>query len=1034
MVTVFTLTPESAAQALQDNGLDALGLTALRLAAKWGSATPSFNSATLQLTPSGNAFAPFFGTLEFLKDGSQFRDVNGNPISGNVAAFRLHPQAVARLDQMMASRYAMPNQPHHRVVPETLVFSNLATLPNQSPQTYAAGASLARSEPMSFHDNRGLIIDPIAVAAIYVDLITEFPALQASTGNITGNGSVSAVAGLASGIEAQVCDLHGRPYQAVPNGPTVEKHNSGGTSAGTPDAATGLITLATGESLAGSGDSAASRLRIGWATGGEMQAVPLSPPELPSGISLDRQFLRAFAVDLDWHLLGNRTTTEVKGIPAEDGKMPDDLKPKVRDQVQVDYVVDGPDLLARSKQIIDRIGGASDDNLVFAVSPLLQVGVGLPPSPGPQAHWPAFPAPGTASEFSPDAPAPLEGATATWTDGNDVVVEITADRVPDGASLRIYSQQFQLIESIGETPSFLRGDGGTAIAAADSATKILVTNPLGLQSGDPKPDPSVLVFDLIITPRQGKRRLFANRRLTISAGPATVPADPFGTPDPMAALGDNIKSICPAPLFGMQRTTTPAGGLSNPIDIVRALGSETEPREGPRHPTMGRLESIIVSGLEDNTALQEGLRWEAVLSGARWARETLSARFRDGNPGNPAGPDTFSGGVAVDGALGYDLARHAIRRVQPILPLLGGASTTTSPGWIVMSDGDNMNPPSPSDSSPPPAGSSSGVLLQTVAAVADTPELSLLPDSNPLASSSPISLNDMLDTISSRLRAPLPAGSLSQDNANRIINEVRREYYMAKQGSRDALWSLTGAISEAEELVYIQTAGFAVTARPSGTPQAHEIDLVKRLADRMNERKNLKVIICTPRESDLAPAPFARRALKQRQEAIETLTSVDGERVAAFHPRGFPGRFMLLRTTTVIVDDVWSLVGATHFRRRGMTFDGSAAIASFDRVISRGYSRKVQQQRIESMATLLGVSQFDPGGLPTSEFLRLSQPASAFDLIHALLQQGGLGMIQPLWLGPTDDTIIPQSDDIADPDGTNGAPLGLTLAAFLSEA
>ncbi len=1033
MVTVYRLTPESAAQSLQDKGLDALGLTALRLARRWGTATPTFASATLQLTPSGNVLAPWLGILEFLNDGSQFRDVHGEPITAKVAAFRLHPQAVARLDQMLASRYS---RPHHRAVPETLVFSGVDPLPNQSPRSFNAGESLSLANPMSFHDNRGLIIDPIAIAALFADLIEAFPALKASSAGdgTDGDGGVATIAALASGISVQICDLHGHPYQAITNGPTVIKQGSDGSTSGSPDNSTGLISMADTERLAGDGDAAAARLRIGWATEGEMQANPLSLPTLPAGITLERQFFRAFAVDLQWHLLGNRTNSTQRRVPAADDAMPDDLKPEVRDNIRIDYVTDGPDLLARAGQIIDRISGASGDNLLFAVSPLIEDGVGIPPTPGDPAHWPEFPAPNTNASFSAVAASPLEGATATWTDGIDVVVEIGANSVPAGASVRVYSQQFQVIESIGETPSFVRGDGGTAIATTGNPTRILIANPLGLKAGDPKPDPSVLVFDLVVTPRQGHRKLFATRRLTIATGPAAAPPDPFDTPDPMAALDNNIKSICPAPLFGLQRTVTPASDLSDPIDIARALGSETEPREGPRHPTMGRLESIIVSGVEDTTTLQEGLRWQAVLSGARWARETRSALFREGNPGNPAGPDTLTGGVAVDGALGYDLARHAIRRVQPILPLPGGTTTTTSPGWIVMSGGNNMNPPKPSDTAPAATGSSAGVLLQTVAAIADTPELSLLPDSNPLASSSAISLEDMLDHIASTLGIPSPSGSLSIANADRVINEVRREYHLAKSGARDALWSLARVISEAEELVYIQTAGFALTARPSGAPQPHEIDLVQRLADRMAARKNLKVIVCTPRESDLTAAPFARRALLQRKEAFEKLAAVDSNRVVAFHPKGFPGRFLLLRTTTVIADDVWSMTGATHFRRRGMTFDGSAAIASLDRNLRRGYSQKVQQQRIQAMATMLGISPSDTAGFPVPEYLRLAQPAAAFDLIHDLLQQQGSGMIEPLWHGPTDTSVLPQSDSVADPDGTHGAPTELGLAAFLSEA
>ncbi len=1034
MVNVFTLTPAAAAQALQDNGLDALGLTSPRLSNTWGSVTPSFEASTLQLIPADRTFAPYLGTLEFLDDGSRFRNVTGAPITGPVGVLRLHPQAVARLGRLMFNRYAQPNQPHHRIIPEALVFTGAVPVPDRSPQIYEPGDDLNRTEPMSFHDNRGLIVDPIAVAAIFTDLIAAFPALDFSKGGTTGGAAgVATIAGLATGVLAQVADLHGRVFAALPGGPSVQKQDGGGTSTGTPDGS-GLLMLAAGEVLAGTGTGAADRLRLGWATGGVMDAEPLVQPAVPGGVTLGRQFLRAFAVDLDWHLRGNRTTATVRAVPGEDGDMPDDLKPAVRDGVNIDYPVDGPDVLARAGQVLARISGAPGSNLEFAVSPVLDDGVSLPPAPGAVAHWPGFPLPDTGVGFAPGAPSPLDGATATWTATNDVVVVISADTLPDGASVRIFSQSFQLIESIGEAPSFLRGDGGASIASAGNPVQILVRNPLGLQPSDPQPSPATLVFDLVVMPRNGLRRLFAARRLPIASGPAAAPADPFAGDDPMAAIPDMIKSISPSPLFGMKRTSSPASGLTNPIDIVRALGSESEPREGPRHPTMGRLETIVLTGLEDTTALDDGLLWDGILTGARWSRETRSAALRDGNPGNPAGPDTMSGGVRVTGTLGYDLARHAVRRVQPLLPLPGGPSSSTSPGWIVMSGGNNMNPPDPDDTTPPPSGSSSGVLLQTVAAVVETPELSLLPPTTPIASTSPITLDQVIDAIAGALGIPSPSGSITVANEDRLINEVRREYFLSKTGARDALWSLARAIGEAEELVYIETAGFARTARPGGSPEAHEIDLVQLLATRLSVQPNLKVVICTPRESDFTPAPFARRAVAQRKEAYDMLVAAAPNRVVAFHPRGFPGRFMSLRSTTVIVDDVWSLNGATHFRRRGMTFDGSAAVASFDRDIAEGYSRKVRSQRQLLMAAKLGIGRTGANGLPLPEFVRLARPASAFDLIFDLLQQGGLGVILPLWHGPTDTSVLLQSDDITDPDGANGAPASLTLASFLDEA
>ncbi|WP_120500031.1 hypothetical protein [Roseovarius sp. EL26] len=1025
-LNVFTLTPQAAAQALQDNGLDALGLTMARLSNAWGTADPTFDANTLRLTPSGNALAPFRGTLEYLDQGHEFRDVTGAGIAGPVAAFRLHPQAVQRLSRLM-QRYAVAANPHHRPVPETLVFTGAVPAPDRSPQTYEPGESLGRSEPMSFHDHRGLIIDPISIAAIFDDLMTTLPALDFSNGAGTGAaGGVGSITALASGIIAQVVDLHGNPFTAALGDVGVEKQDGAASTTGNLDAS-GIVTLAAGELLAATGTNAASRVRIGWATGGALGTGPLAQPGLPGGVALTRQFLRAYAVDLDWHLRGNRTTSPIIGVPAEDGDMPDDLKPQVRTEVVIDYAVDGPDLIARANNVLARLDGAPGSPLLFAAAPKLDDAVPTPPAPGAPAHWPAFPAPAGAGVFGP-TPAPLTGATATWTADEDVVVQLAANAVPDGSSLRLYNQRFISIPAIGETPSFKRGDGGAAIAVAGQPTLILVHNPLGLESGDPKPSPATLVFDLVITPRAQNRRLFAARSLPIAAGPAPVPTDVFAPAlDRMGGLTDNVKSVAPVPLFGTDDGPDDSAA-GTPVDAARALASETVPRTGPRLPTMGRLESIVVSGI-GSAAISTGLDWEGVLSGTSWSRAALSANHAQGNPGNPPGPDTHNGGVHVEGALAYDLARHAVRRAQPFIPLPGGPPPAQAPGWLAMSGGNNMNPPQRAGA-PPAGATSSGVLLQSIGAVAETPELSLLPPGNPLDSASPIDLQTVINDIASALGIPAP--TIDVTNGNRLLNELRREYELSVHGSRDTLWSLARAFHQAEELVYIETAGLARTVHPGGDSGAVTIDLIQILADRLAAQPRLKVVLCTPRETDFTPPPFVRAAIEMRNQAIQALQASAAGRVVAFHPGGFPGRAAHLPGTTVVVDDVYSLTGATHLRRRGISFDGSAAIASVDHAVAQGYSAKVRNQRVLSMADRLGVSPRDAMGLPTSDFIRLQRPSAAFSLVSDLVEQGGLGRLEPNWQGPDDATVIPQTPNVADPDGSDGANLAVFLAALLS--
>jgi hypothetical protein len=45
---------------------------------------------------------------------------------------------------------------------------------------------------------------------------------------------------------------------------------------------------------------------------------------------------------------------------------------------------------------------------------------------------------------------------------------------------------------------------------------------------------------------------------------------------------------------------------------------------------------------------------------------------------------------------------------------------------------------------------------------------------------------------------------------------------------------------------------------------------------------------------------------------------------------GFPGRTSRLESTVVIVDDVWTMVGSSTLRRRGLSFDGGSDLVFTD--------------------------------------------------------------------------------------------------------
>jgi len=1089
---ITTLTPAAVQQDLQNDGLDALGLATLALSTRWADVTPAISdyvAASLTLNIAA-LHAPFRGIREFafapaasslasaLSDSAttltvaagggaqfpspssgqilltlsnasgtkneivsctartgdtftidrgalgtqkqsfnggdrvtlrlspgtrttQFIGADGAPLSGACTVFRLHPQAILRLQTLAVQRYVSAGNPDVLPIPWARVVRG------------AAGFSTARwfepdelmapvSGAISFHDGRGLIVDPIYVAALFADLQTFLPGLvgKNQSGPANGAGGVQQIAGLASGTLVHCLDLHGDLYRpALPAATLVTKNGVGTVTGAVP--ASGLISLNAGDGIDTAGGDG-GRLRWGFATNGVLGATRLAPPAPASPLA--RQFYQVAVVDTTWALLGNRTAAAVIGVGPDDQAIPADVQPLVRDNVVITYLVDGPDVLGQSVGVLTRPGST----MMLAVSPVLDGTVALPAQTGANAHWPLFPGPNTGAGFPNPPPSPADGLAAAFTAGNDVVVTIAADKAPPGAHIRIYPSTFVVIPAIAEEPSFIRGDGGAAIAQGGAPTQILLPNPFGLAAGQPKPNPANLTIDIVVAPRAGTRRLWGAVTVAVSAGPAALPPNPFGGVNPVAPLPPMFESVAPVPLFGIPATVAPPGAApGGVVGLLRALASETSPRQGPRLPTMARFDTVIATGIPNLPATT--LLWEAVLTGGRWAPETRSALHAGGNPGNPAGPDLHAPGIHVTGALAYDLARHAMKRAEPILPLGAG-----SPGWLVALDGNNFNPPADTNT----AQTGIGVLLETAAALAETPELSALTPPAP-----GFTVQTAVNNIAASLGIPAPTVTIA--NEPRMQTEVRREFLVSGGGLRDVLWSLRRAVHQARELIYIESPQFAHTGAT---------DLVAEIAASLAAHPNLHVIVCTPREADFAKnyKGWSRQHYKARSQAVGDLLAAAPDRVAVFHPVGFPGRTAFIRTTSVIVDDVWCLVGAAHWRRRGMTFDGSTAIASFDRQMQNGYSSGVRNFRRFLMAAKLGVIPL-VGGLPSGDWLRLGRPESAFELVSDRLSAGGLGLIQPLWPGPSDSTVLPATDDMADPDGSDGSAFMALFASLIAE-
>ena len=313
----------------------------------------------------------------------------------------------------------------------------------------------------------GLIVDPIYVAGLFADLQTWLTGLHRHdldrTGWRRGRRAVhrrpvlvgraahrrSARQRLPARVAGRDAGHHGRQREPDRHGPGQRPGHAEQRRRHRP----------------GHPGDRRGRLRWGWQTNGVLARTRLVPPALPAGNpapSLPQRFYRVAVADTVWALLGNRTGATVLGIPADDQKIPGDLLPAVRDQIVIDYLADGPDTLAKASAVLTR----PSPNVILAVSPALDTTMGVPTQAGANGHWPGLPCPNGGTGFASPPVSAADGITAAWAAGHDVVVTVAAGKVPDGAHIRIYPQVYVTIPAITAQPSFLRGDGGAAIARA----------------------------------------------------------------------------------------------------------------------------------------------------------------------------------------------------------------------------------------------------------------------------------------------------------------------------------------------------------------------------------------------------------------------------------------------------------------------------------------------------------------------------------------------------------------------------------------
>ena len=986
-------------QVLSNLGMGALGVASPRLAIRWvvGADPAEAAAETMSLTSTNEWVAPADGVFTRTGGAAGIVMADGSPAPTDAAVLQLFPQVVIRLARLIASVIeGRTDDRPVRPVPVYFVYTDVVEVSTTESGLFPADTPLHISGTLTVHDQNGLPIDPVAVAGMFDALISQFNVLEARellSSPPTTNRPLTTIAGLGTaGKRVRLADPHGQPS----NGDQL----TGLTALAAP---AGLFSV-SGASI-GKASGAPANMRLGPATNGTLDTSFTLPT---ASVTLHRDFFSGMVVDLEPFLIGTR--------PADDAAAGVEARPEIRHDETVTFSFNGNAMLGAANQILT---GTPNDSLV--VSPVIQSDFGLPADASDaNAQWPKFPT-GLPTTNDP-VPAALRDAlnpSAHFITGTEADVALTLNGLTPGQAVRVYNRVFLPDAREG------RGDGAGAAVPAGGTVNLILKDPLGLVKrglATVLPTDATLHVDLVVINSQSKARVFGNITAPVDppAAPPTLPPETnlFGTATDRGASSSGLLGL-PAPSL----PPGPVTSLDDIINLALGLSSTGTVREAPRLPTMARRDAVVAANASGT--------FRAQVSGAFLVPGARNALNRVGSPGSPGGPE-FHGVSAQtqSGRLAYDLARAAQRRTRTLVDRLGVLAESR---WDLPSAATG--------------GTISGAVLQTVAPVSETPEFT--PFDSQL-STLPATWTDLVDkVVSGNVLSGLPAAFRNQLQTQlnnlrnsaagtRLYDEFKRDFSATVHGRRDALWALKRALSSARELIYIEGPAFT----PTGYAGLVDNDLVSILHNRLTAQPDLRLVLALSKQPDYGPGyeVFAAREIAKRKEAIDGLKAIATDRVVAFHPIGFPGRPLRLQTNVVIVDDVWALIGTSTIRRRGLTFDGGVDLALFDRSIRDGRGAAIGDLRRRLMAAHLGVKPPASGEVPQANWVQLTDGPRAFAAVKQLLDQGGAGLIEPLWDGripgvtPIPTSSFP-SDDVADPEGRDfNTAIALIVAALSSVA
>lgn len=272
-----------------------------------------------------------------------------------------------------------------------------------------------------------------------------------------------------------------------------------------------------------------------------------------------------------------------------------------------------------------------------------------------------------------------------------------------------------------------------------------------------------------------------------------------------------------------------------------------------------------------------------------------------------------------------------------------------------------------------------------------TPGQSWLDLKNAIESATGQNLDPLIDTA-----------TFDDDAAAAGVDRLIRK---TAEGVTDFARAVTSAIDRAEDFVYIQTPCIDTDA------DGENLDWIQAIRNRWVERPGLCVMLIVP-ENLLPDRPERLKDIRKAgiNAALKELADANASRLALVTPVAGPGRPWHLAASAIVVDDVWMALGATHFWRRGLSFDSSLAATLFDENVTLGRPTAVRATRLQLLANSLGLAVN----------LVPDDPEDCLEALQQLAAGSGLGRIKPNIFSPAVNDMAALERSIWNPDGRPG--------------